>query len=182
MLQPADSCSFSRKEDVAHSLSNSTAASPPLHLHWAPAGQQSGAFLAVTSHLNFFLPSLSLKTRSGMSMAFVSLCLAHMFSSSLRQSEMDLRFPAPPRSCQLGCRRKCSCSEELGEQCWGFTLVLIPTWMKLPIKPGYGTAPVSEWHWCKQNIRVLCTKRTNTSLNHTLVDGKLSHESQLAQI
>lgn len=45
----------------------------------------------------FFLPSLSLQTRSGMSMAFVSLCLAHMFSPSLRQSEMDLHFPAPPK-------------------------------------------------------------------------------------
>lgn len=143
MLQAADSCSFSRKADVAHSLSNPTAASPPLHLCLAPAGQQSGAFLAVTSHLIFFLPPLSLKTRSGMSMAFVSLCLAHMFSSPPRRSEMDLHFPGPPRSCQLGCRRKCSCSKELGEQRWGFTLVLIPTWIKLPIKPGYGTAPIS---------------------------------------
>lgn len=54
VLQAADSCSFSGKEDVAHSLSNPTAASPPLHLCWPPAGQQSGAFLAVTSHLIFF--------------------------------------------------------------------------------------------------------------------------------
>lgn len=140
------------------------------------------SFLSSHQSLDFFLPSLSLKTRPGMSMAFVSLCLAHMFSFFLRQSEMDLHFPGPPRSCQLGCRRKCSCSEELGEQSWGFTLALIPTWIKLPIKPGYGTAPISEWLWCKQNIRILCTKRVNTSLMHTLVNGKLSHESQLAQI
>lgn len=170
VLQAADSCSFSRKEDVAHSLSNSTAASPPLHLCWAPAGQQSRAFLAVTSHLGFFcLLSASRHGQECQWLLFFMLSPHVLLFSEAKWN--GSAFSWSPKVLSTGMQEKMQLFRRAGRAVLGLHACSDPNLDK--------TAHQSRlWecsHLSKQTIRILCTERTNASLMHTLVDGKLSH-------
>lgn len=178
VLQAADSCSFSRKADVAHSLSNPTAASPPLHLCLAPAGQQSGAFLAVTSHLIFFFASSQSQdaVRNVNGFCFFMLSPHVLLSSEAKWN--GSAFSWSPKVLSTGMQEKMQLFQRAGRAALGLHACSDPNLDKT----AHQTRLWDCSYFSKQNIGTLCTRRTNTSLMHTLVDGKLSHQSQLAQI